>query len=95
MKTPWKSIIFLLIIGILLILFTTATIIFSIFLVIFGISMLTVPLTLLFGLVTGQSYDRVCDNSEIIYKLNQFGKWSIIISLGAFLTFGVYSFLLK
>ncbi len=95
MKTPWKSIIFLLIVGILLILLTTATAIFSIIVAIFGISILTVPLTFLFGLITGQSYDRVCDNSEILYKLNQFGKWSIIVSLGCVLILGIYSFLLK
>lgn len=38
-----------------------------------------VPLTWMWGLITGQSYDRVCDNSEVIYKLNQIGKWTIVI----------------
>jgi len=40
-----------------------------------------VPLTWVWGLITGQSYDRVCDNSEIIYRLNQIGKWTITIGL--------------
>jgi hypothetical protein len=40
-----------------------------------------VPLTWIWGLLTGQSYDRVCDNSEVVYKLNQIGKWTIVIGL--------------
>lgn len=40
-----------------------------------------VPLTWMWGLITGQSYDRVCDNSEVIYKLNQIGKWTIVIGI--------------
>ena len=40
-----------------------------------------VPLTWIWGLITGQSYDRVCDNSEVIYKLNQIGKWTIVIGI--------------
>lgn len=43
---------------------------------------LIVPLTYIWGLITGQSYDRVCDNSEIVYKLNQVGKWTLLISVG-------------
>lgn len=46
------------------------------------ISALIVPLTFLWGLFTGQSYDRVCDNSEFIYRLNQYGKWALIIGAG-------------
>ena len=38
-----------------------------------------VPLTWIWGLLTGQSYERVCDNSEIVYKLNQIGKWTLLI----------------
>ena len=40
-----------------------------------------VPLTRIWGLLTGQTYDRVCDNSEVVYKLNQIGKWTIVIGL--------------
>jgi len=40
-----------------------------------------VPITWLWGLMTGQSYDRVCDNSEIVYRLNQLGKWTIFIAI--------------
>lgn len=50
----------------------------AIFLSIAALSAAIVPLTFIFGLCTGQSYDRVCDNSEIVYKLNQLGKWSLV-----------------
>ena len=40
-----------------------------------------VPLTWMWGLITGQSYDRVCDNSEVIYKLNKIGQWTIVIGI--------------
>lgn len=38
-----------------------------------------VPLTWIWGLLTGQSYERVCDNSEIVYRLNQIGKWTLLV----------------
>lgn len=38
-----------------------------------------VPITWIWGLMTGQSYDRVCDNSEVVYRLNQLGKWTIFL----------------
>jgi len=38
-----------------------------------------VPLTWLYGKLTGQSYERVCDNSEMIYQLNRIGKWTFLI----------------
>lgn len=49
-----------------------------------------VPLTWIWGLLTGQSYDRVCDNSEIVYKLNQLGKWTIAIGLAILLIYLIY-----
>jgi hypothetical protein len=54
-------------------------------------SALIVPLTFLWGLITGQSYDRVCDNSEFIYRLNQYGKWSLLIVFGIALMFLLFS----
>ena len=50
-----------------------------------------VPLTWIWGLLTGQSYDRVCDNSEIVYKLNQLGKWTIFAGI-AVLVIGLVAF---
>jgi hypothetical protein len=51
---------------------------------------LIVPLTYVWGLLTNQSYDRVCDNSEIVYKLNQVGKWTLLISLGILIIWLVF-----
>ena len=48
------------------------------------VSALIVPMTYLWGMITNQSYDRVCDNSEIVYRLNQWGKWTLLIALGMF-----------
>ncbi len=52
---------------------------FALFISIAALSAFIVPLTYLYGLATGQSYDRVCDNSEILYKLNQLGKWALVV----------------
>jgi hypothetical protein len=49
-----------------------------------------VPLTWLWGLITGQSYDRVCDNSEIIYRLNQIGKWTIFIGIAILFVYMIF-----
>ena len=49
-----------------------------------------VPLTWIWGLLTGQSYDRVCDNSEIVYKLNQLGKWTIAIGIAVLLVYIIF-----
>lgn len=69
------SILVLLVIGVL-IFFS------SVFIALAVLSMAIVPLTWLWGLATGQSYDRVCDNSELVYRLNQFGKISLSVGIG-------------
>lgn len=46
-----------------------------------------VPMTWLWGVFTDQSYDRVCDNSQFIYQLNQIGKWTIVILFGYLILF--------
>ena len=48
-----------------------------------------VPLTFIWGLLTGQSYARVCDNSEILYRLNQVGKWTLTVAVGILVIFGL------
>lgn len=68
----------------------TSAILLSFVISIALISAAIVPLTFTFGLITGQSYDRVCDNSEVIYKLNQFGKWVWAFILGLFITYFIY-----
>ena len=51
----------------------------SVFVSVALIAAAIVPLTWVYGLITGQTYDRVCDNSQILYRLNQIGKWTIVI----------------
>jgi len=51
------------------------------------LSACVVPLTWIWGLITDQSYDRVCDNSQFIWQLNQIGKWTIAILLGFLILF--------
>jgi len=70
------------VISLLLILFLVLFLLFSgVFIAVAIMSAAIVPITWIFGLFTGQSYDRVCDNSEIVYRLNQVGKWTIVIGL--------------
>jgi hypothetical protein len=69
---------------ILLILFS------SFFLAIAIVAAMIVPLTWIWGLITDQSYDRVCDNSEFIYRLNQIGKWTLVIGLGFLLIWLIF-----
>ena len=38
-----------------------------------------VPITWCWGALTGQSYARVCDNSEMVYQLNKVGQWTIVV----------------
>ena len=64
---------------VLLILFLISS---GLFLSVAIFSAAVVPLTWMWGLITGQSYDRVCDNSEIIYRLNKIGQWTIVIGVG-------------
>ncbi len=79
------------VVGITFLFFSAAAIAFAYAVVILAMSILVVPVTWIFGLVTGQSYDRVCDNSEIVYQLNRIGKWTILFSFGAFMTWVVYN----
>ena len=49
------------------------------------VAALVVPLTWIYAQITDRSYDSVCDTSDLIYRLNQIGKWTIVIGLGFFL----------
>lgn len=61
-----------------------------VFLTLAIVGALIVPLTYIWGLITDQSYDRVCDNSEFIYRLNQIGKWTLVIGLGFLLIWLIF-----
>jgi len=68
------------VISLLVILIIILAILFSSVLISIAIiSAAIVPITWIFAKISGQSYDRVCDNSQIVYKLNQVGKWTLVI----------------
>lgn len=79
------------IIGIIFLLLVVALLLGgSIFLSLAASAALIVPLTYIWGLITGQSYDRVCDNSEIVYRVNQWGKWVWVFIVGFFLIWLIF-----
>lgn len=49
---------------------------------IMSVSIVVLSLTFLFSLITGQSYDKVCDSSEILFQLNKYGKWGLVLGAG-------------
>jgi len=46
------------------------------------LSMMIVPLTLLYCKMSDRSYNSVLDSSETLYRLNKFGQWSILFVIG-------------
>lgn len=79
-------ILILFIVGISFLVFSVSVAVVTFLAVVVGMSVLVVPITWVFALATGQTYDRICDNSEILYRLNQIGKWSLVFCVGIFLT---------
>lgn len=69
-----------------LVIFFTIFVLFPIAIGICILGALIVPITWLYGFFTDQSYARICDNSEMLYRLNQIGKYAIVMSaaLGLF-----------
>jgi len=55
------------------------------------LSMLIVPITWIYSKIVGQSYNFTIDQSNILYKLNIFGQWSLILGLSLI----IFNFLLK
>jgi hypothetical protein len=43
------------------------------------VSMAIVPLTWIYAKIAGQSYNFTIDKSNMLYKLNKFGQWSLLI----------------
>ena len=54
---------------------------FQAFIGLIVISALIVPMTYLYSLISGRSYNSVIDSSNMLYKLNIFGQWSLVIML--------------
>ena len=51
----------------------------NVFIAIALVSILIVPLTWLYAKLSGQSYNFTIDQSNMLYKLNNFGQWSLLI----------------
>jgi len=81
MRSLINFIILLLIVGIV--------VFFPIFLSLAFLSMLIVPITWAYSQLTGQSYHFVIDQSDMLYKLNIFGQWALLIG-GALIMFGLF-----
>ena len=71
------------------ILLISAIILFPIFIGLLIMSMLITPLTWIYAKITNKSYRLICDQSEIIYQLNKFGRLSLLIG-GSILTFSIF-----
>lgn len=52
---------------------------FPIFIGLVVISVLIVPITLIYSKVIGQSYSFVIDQSNLLYKMNKFGQNSLVV----------------
>ena len=81
MRTLLNFIILLLIVGIV--------VFFPIFFSLALVSMLIVPATWVYAQISGQSYNFVIDQSDMLYKLNIFGQWSLVIG-GSILLFSLF-----
>ncbi len=68
-----------------LILVILCVVFFPILIATFFASMFIVPLTWIYAQYTGQSYSYTIDQSNILYKLNIIGQWTLVI--GACLLF--------
>jgi hypothetical protein len=51
--------------------------------------MLIVPITWAYSQLTGQTYHFVIDQSDMLYKLNIFGQWALLVG-GALIIFGLF-----
>jgi len=62
-----------------LILIIFVVVFFHLFLVLAFMSMLIVPVTWVYAQLNGQSYNLTIDQSNMLYKLNILGQWSLVI----------------
>mgnify|MGYP006883155976 CR=1 FL=1 len=51
--------------------------------------LIVTALTWVYSLITNQDYYFVCDQSEILYKINQVGKWTGVVT-GLFIIFWIF-----
>lgn len=60
---------------------------FNILISIAILSMLIVPITWVYSKMVDRSYNSVIDSSDMLYKLNKFGQWSLVIFGSIFLIY--------
>jgi len=70
----------------ILVMIVLTIVFFQLFLVLAFLSMLIVPATWVYAQLNGQSYSFTIDQSNMLYKLNILGQWSLVIG-GAIMFF--------
>ncbi len=72
------------------VLFLTLLFAINIFIAMSILSILIVPTTFVYSKIKGRSYNSVIDSSNILYKLNKFGQWMLVISAAIILLSIIY-----
>ena len=72
----------------ILVIIVLTIVFFQLFLVLAFLSMLIVPATWVYAQLNDQSYSFTIDQSNMLYKLNILGQWSLVIG-GAIMLFSL------
>lgn len=72
----------------ILVIIVLTIVFFQLFLVLAFLSMFIVPATWVYAQLNGQSYHFTIDQSNMLYKLNILGQWSLVIG-GAIMLFSL------
>ena len=72
----------------ILVIIVLTIVFFQLFLVLAFLSMFIVPATWVYAQLNGQSYHFTIDQSNMLYKLNILGQWSLVIG-GAIMFFSL------
>jgi hypothetical protein len=68
-----------------LLLIVLCVVFFQLFFVLAFLSMIIVPATCVYAQLNGISYNYLIDQSNMLYKLNILGQWSLLIGGGVML----------
>jgi hypothetical protein len=63
---------------------------FNIFIGLYVISLLVVPITWLWSVLTGKSYHYVIDQSAILYRINRFGQWAWFLTICLVISYVIF-----
>lgn len=72
----------------ILVIIVLTIVFFQLFLLLAFLSMFIVPATWVYAQLNGQSYHFTIDQSNMLYKLNILGQWSLVIG-GAIMLFSL------